>query len=435
MKIQSFLPQDQVFWYLDKKTCPPLTKNITTDVAIVGGGMAGLSAAQSLRQQGLSVVLLEKNYCGSGASGKSSGFITPDSELPLSYFVNTYGAQEGKRMWEFIVSGVSFIKKNIHDFTVHCDFSIQDTCIIANSKKKFASDVEQEYTVRQQLNYTSNLYTQVQIPQIIGSDNYSGAITYGDTFGINAYKYCIAMKHVLQDLGVRIYEETPAMGIQDHCITTPQGMVTADKIIICTDRFTEGISALSSTVYHAQTFLMVSSPLSDAQVKKIFPTKPLMVWDTDMVYHYYRITPDNRLLLGGGSLLQTYAKNESHNNHHMMQKLSRYFSTKFPQVNVSFEYIWPGLIGISKDFFPVAGFDKDMPSVYYIAAAAGLPWAAALGAHSADRIINNNISFDHYFSPYRTTKLGASVLGTCLETVLGKRLSFALSNLLTVRSL
>lgn len=174
---------------------------------------------------------------------------------------------------------------------------------------------------------------------------------------------------------------------------------------------------------------MVSSQLSEEQIKKIFPSKLFMVWDTDMIYQYYRITQDNRLMLGGSDLLYTYA-DETINNERVAKKLINYFRNKFPQVSIEFEYIWPGLIGISKDVFPVAGFDASMPSVYYIAGACGLPFAAALGSHCADRIVNNNTEFDEYFSPYRSF-----TFGPLTQRLLGTRLTFALSNFMAIGSL
>jgi len=175
---------------------------------------------------------------------------------------------------------------------------------------------------------------------------------------------------------------------------------------------------------------MLSSPLSDAQVKQIFPAQQFMVWDTDMVYQYFRLTGDNRLMLGGSNVLYTYSKKESHNNTHVAKKLINYWRKKFPSVAVEFEYIWPGLIGISKDVFPVAGFDEKMSSVYYIAGACGLPFAAALATHCADRIVNSNTEFDAQFSPYRSFTLGSG-----MQRLLGTRLTFALSNFLAVGSL
>ncbi|HEX2977987.1 MAG TPA: FAD-binding oxidoreductase [Candidatus Babeliales bacterium] len=429
MNYPNLLPYDQVFWYLEKNEVRPLKESIKTDVVIIGGGMAGLSAAQAFAQRGLRVVLLEKNFCGSGATGKSSGFITPDSELPLRTFKEKYGAQEARKLWNFILSGVHIIKENIKKHEIDCDYQEQDTLVVATSDRAFTNEIRREYQTRQELNYESRLYTHDEIGQVITGEHYSGAVRYADTFGIHAYRYCAGMKKVLEKTGVRIYEETPVIDIKDHVVTTFGGKVQAEHIIICTDRFARSLPALKNNLYHVQTNLMISAPLSDTDIQKIFPDKLCMVWDTDLVYHYYRITGENRLLLGGARLIDTYAKKETHNNMSTAALLENYFEKKYPHFPVSFEYMWPGLIGVSKDLFPLAGRDQTMKSVYYIAAATGLPWAAALGAYSADCMLDNNAEFDPYFSPDRSF-----TLGPLANHLLGTRLTFALSNFLTVGS-
>ena len=424
-------PQDQVFWYLNNQAhIAPLTDDISTDILVVGGGVAGLTAAQAFHDKGHKVVLIEKNYCGAGATGKSSGFITPDSELSLFELENMFGVATGNKIWQLIGSGVDVIRNNINTYNIDCDYQVQDTLIVANSARAFRNDIQKEYDMRQKANYQSVLYSHNEIGSVIGSDGYVGGISYGGTFGIRAYDYCLGMKRVLQDAGVQIYEETPALEIQEKKVITPHATIKAEHIIVCTDRFEPAATPLWDKIYHVQTFLMMSAPLSDAQVKQLFPAQPFMVWDTDMVYQYFRLTGDNRLMLGGSDVLYTYAKDESHNNQRMAKKLMNYFHAKFPSVSVDFEYIWPGLIGISKDVFPVAGFDKNMPSVYYIAGACGLPFAAALARYCADRIINNNTEFDDYFSPYRSF-----TLGPITQRILGTRVTFALSNFLAVGSL
>jgi len=424
------LPQDQVFWYVNTINNQPLLHNITTDVVVIGGGMTGLSTAQAFAEKGYGVTLIEKNYCGAGASGKSSGFITPDSELSLFELQRIFGDITGKKIWELIGSGVHIIANNIKQYSINCDYQLQDTLVVANTSRAFINDVQKEYDNRKKAGYDSILYDQYSLQKVLGSPAYSGGISYGGTFGIHAYNYCLAMKQALHQSGVHIYEETPALRIFNKKVITPLASIQADHIIICTDRFDPAASSfLWDKIYHVQTFLMLSVPLSEEQVKKIFPTQSFMVWDTDMIYQYYRLTKDNRLMLGGSDLLYTYA-DESHNNERVAKKLINYFRAKFPHVSLEFEYIWPGLIGISKDVFPVAGFDESMPSVYYIAGACGLPFAAALGFHCADRIANKNTEFDDYFSPYRSF-----TFGPITQRLLGTRLTFALSNFIAIGSL
>jgi len=301
---------------------------------------------------------------------------------------------------------------------------------VANTERAFINDIRKEYERRQQAHYPSVLYTRNEIKNVINSDGYVGGISYGGTFGMNSYKYCLGMKNILQEAGVQIYEETPAVNIQEKKVTTPYATITTDHIIVCTDRFEPGLSMLWDKIYHVQTFLMMSCLLSNAQVKQIFPADHFMVWDTDMIYNYFRMTGDSHLMLGGSDLLYTYASKEVHGYDRIANKLINYFHKKFPSVHVEFEYIWPGLVGISKDVFPIAGFDEKMPSIYYIVGACGLPVAAGVATYCAERIANNNTEFDDCFSPYRSF-----TFGSVTQRLLGTRLTFALSNFLSVGSL
>lgn len=423
MQKNNQLPQDQVFWSLKSESVQPLKGTIKTDVVIVGGGMAGLSAAQSFHDKGCSVVLLEKTYCGAGASGKSSGFITPDSEFNLSHFQRLYGPYEAKRLWDFVLSGVERIEKNIKTFSIDCDYSVQDCLVVANSTKALTK-LQSDYQVHQKLFNESTFYEKEALGTILGSQEYFGGMSYSNTFGINTYRYCQAMKENLQATGVKIFEETPVIKIHAKGVDTTHAQVQADHVVVCVDRFIPSLGALVGDVYQAQTFLMVSAPLSEESIKKIFPQKNYMVWDSDLIYQYYRIIEGNRFLIGGSDMLSIFWGHEQHNSHKMFEKLSTYTKTKFPEVAIDFDYFWPGLIGVSKDIMPIADYDSTMPNVYYISGAAGLPWAAALGRYSAEKIIDKSDGLDQYFGLKRKFSIGGIA-----QTFLGQRLTFALSNL------
>lgn len=425
-----FPPQNEIFWHLQNPHTSSLNHSIQTDVVVLGGGMAGLSTAQGFREKGMEVVLLEKNLCGSGATGRSSGFITPSSELSLDNLAHFYGHEEAKKLWNFVLSGGSLIRENIRKFNLECDYQEEDTLVLATSRHGFRNAIQREYYTHKQLGYESKLYDAHQIQNIIGSAGYYGGIAYGDSFGIDASSYCTGMKNVLQNLGVAIYENTPAIEIKDHVVVTAHAQVKAKYIIVCVDRFLPSLGKLTHDIFQAQTFLMMSYPLLDEHVKMLFPEKKYMAWDTHLIYNYFRLTGDNRLMLGGSNIFNTYVSQESHNPTIIVKKLQNYFSHKFPELPVAFEYVWPGLIGLSKDLLPIAGRDKDMNSVYYVSAATGLPWAAALGAYSAQDIVEGESSFEPYFSPYRKYTIRST-----FQSILGKPITFALSNMLRMRDI
>lgn len=426
MKYNAFIPQDQTYFYLNNKQPQQLRTGIKADVVVIGGGIAGLSAAQSFRRKGLSVVLLEKNFCGSGASGKSSGFLTPDSELNLSYFDRMYGSDIAKKIWGFVIGGVELVENNIKSFNISCDYQSQDTLVVANSEHA-NSRILYEHQTRQKLSYESSWYTKEKISSIIGSEKYYGGVRYSGTFGVNAYQYCQAMKDVLESQGIQVFEETPVVKLHSQGVQTLHGSIDAENIVVCVDRFIPELGALDKDIFHAQTFLMISEPLPDDEIRKIFPDERLMVWDTDLIYQYFRVTGDNRLMLGGSDLISIFWGKEIHNSTTMFEKLLRYQKRNFPHVLMNFEYFWPGLIGVSKDLFPIADFDNKNKNVYYISGAAGLPWAAALGRYAADKIIHQQDDFDEFFSLKRKF-----LIRDGLQTLLGKRLSFAISNFIAL---
>jgi len=419
---KTIFPQDQNFWYLKRPDIEALRTDKETEIVVIGGGMAGLSAAQAFAKKGKKVILLEAFSCGAGATGKSSGFITPNGEIGLSEFVYRYGAAGAKTIWDAIEkNGVEQIRNNIKQHEIDCDYHEEDSLELASSPKDLKAIMKEAKTLAQ-LGYPTQFIKKEDVPSFVGSTKYYGGVIYTNSFGINAYKYCQAMKNILIKEGVEIYEETPALSVTPHLVTTLHAKIKADYIIVCADRFIPELGKLTNEIYHVQNFLLLSETLTQEEILKIFPRKRLMAWDTDLIYSFYRMT-GNRLLLGGGSVLNTYDKRESYHNAHMHRKLTNYLTDKFPDLEIQFEQMWPGLIGVSKDIAPISGPDKDEKSIYYVGAAAGLPFAAMLGKYSADYLLDGDDTLKDYFSPYRKFLIGGA-----LQTILGTKLSFALSN-------
>jgi gamma-glutamylputrescine oxidase len=422
-------PQNQTFWYLKRPNTLPLQKNKDADVVVIGGGMAGLTTAQAFAQKGKKVILLEAYYCGAGASGKSSGFIEPNCEISLSEFIERYGLEGGNTIWELIQkNGVEHIRKNIHDHHLDCDYTEQDSLDVASTKNDVAA-IMQEAEYLSQFGHPSQFIKKDDIPLYVGSNAYFGGVVYPNSFGISAYKYCQGIKDILLNKGVEIYEETPVINIKDHTVTTLHATVKADYIIVCTDRFTSNLKKLINTIYHVQNFVLASQVLSPKTIKELFPNKPVMVCDTELIYNFYRMT-ENRLLMGGGSVVKLYDKTESYHSPYMYKKLTESIKNTFPNIDLQFEQMWPGLIGVSKDIAPLTGFDKNSPSIYYIAAATGLPIAAMLGNYCADHIIDGKDTLKDYFSPYRNFAVDGIT-----QTILGTKATFALSHWLTQKDI
>jgi gamma-glutamylputrescine oxidase len=412
-----------VYWYGGRiPRVEPLRGAVKSEVVVVGGGIAGLTCAQTLAARTVEVTVVEKAFCGAGASGKTSGFITPDSELELSDLVSNYGERRGQELWEFAGSGLERIGRTIKELAIDCDYRVQDSLFVARSARTFRKVIQAKHRTHRSLGYPSTLYDRASLEAIVSARTYHGGIRYAGTFGMNPYAYCRAIRDEIERSGVRIYEATPATRLTEQGIETPKGAVIAGTVVVLTDRCLPALGLAAPAVYHARTFLAISQPLRPEEIQLIFPGDHLMVWDTDLVYQYFRITGEGRLLIGGAHPFSMYAGGEIGSSAGVARKLRRYLDQQFPSLNIELQHFWPGLLGVSKDFAPVVGRHGDLPA-HFAGAAAGLPWAAALGEYLAQKITDGRDEFDEILSPKRHFAVGAR-----LQRLLGKPVAFALSH-------
>jgi gamma-glutamylputrescine oxidase len=416
-----------VYWFEPHpSSLEPLSGNVTCEAVVVGGGIAGLTCADALSARGIDVTIVEQSFCGAGASGKSSGFITPDSELELSDLTENYGPSRGQALWEFARSGVEHIRATIAALAIDCDYQVQDSLLVAKSPGAFRRVVEFEHRTHVSLGYQSTLYDRAALETILGSQEYHGGIRYGGTFGINAFAYCRALRDALVRRGVRVFEGTRAIRLIDHGVETSGGSVTAPAVAVLTDHDLAALGLADGAVHHARSFLSISRRLSDDEIRMIFPGDRLMVWDTGLIYDYFRITGEGRLLFGGADLRSMYSDGEHGASRRVAARLQRRMSKLFPRLDFEIEHLWSGLIGVSPDFVPIAGRQQGPPAACFAGAGAGLPWSAALGNYLADKITGGRDELDEVFSPARSF-----VIGRGLQALLGQRATFAASHGIT----
>lgn len=406
---------------------PPLTEHLTTDVLVVGAGMSGLTAAWRLARAGRKVVLLDRNICGGSSTGRSAGFLTPDSELELSQILRRYGAERARDLWDAPVRGIELITEAVREHEIACDLQVQDSLFVGSDEGGW-HDANAEVEARRTLGYPQTLYPREQLPTVLGTTEYYGGIRYPGTYGINPLLYAQGLKRVLLGLGVRIHESTEARAWSDHTVRTHLGSVTADQIIFCIDKPDRSLTPLARTVFHAQTFLAISEPLGARDLERLFPSGArLQCWDSDLVYTYYRLTGDDRLLVGGGSALTTFALH-SINTPGVITRVLAGFHRKFPFLErLRFIQYWPGLIDTTRDLLPTIIRGPDAPWVHWVLGCVGLPWAAFCGDFVARQASGTaEADADRYYRYFEAAR--PFLIPLWLERWLGKPLVFSMNN-------
>jgi len=405
---------------------PPLVGDTTADAVVVGGGAAGLAAAARLHEGGLDVVLLERTLCGGSSTGRSAGFLTPDSELELDQLVRRYGEPGARDLWEGASSGVDLIRERVAAHGIACDLLKQDSLFAAHKRSGWG-DVEREAAARKRLGYAYRLYTAEELPEVLGSREFHGAVRYPDTYAMDGLRYAQGLKAALVQEGVRVHESSEVVAIRDNVVRTHLGSVRAKMVVACIDKPQRRLTPYAANVYHAQTFLTVSEPLSKAEVEAVFPSGPLQCWDTDLVYTYWRLTGDRRMLLGGGTPLTTFSRDDV-TSPRVARHLVRDFRRKFPALRgLKFIQYWPGRIDTTRDLMPTILRDAGAPWLHFVLGCVGLPWATFAGDLVARHVLGKDEDFERryyrYFSPDRHF-----LLALPLQRLIGKQLMFSFSN-------
>jgi gamma-glutamylputrescine oxidase len=408
--------------------CPPLTRDIECDVLIVGGGFSGMSAAAEFLLKGLRVVLIEKNIVGGSSSGRSAGFLTPDSELELHQLVRRYGTQAAAEIWEAPCRGIDRIVETLKRHDIQCGLLKQDSLFLGLGSGGTEA-VESERECRESVGFTDQrTYDKRQLQQILGAEGYTAGIRYGGTYGINPLQCLQGLKDLLIDNGMQVFESTEMDRLEDHTAHTHAGTVTAQNIIVAVDKLTESISPLADETFHAQTFLSVTEPLTDRELQILFPAgEQMQCWDSKLVYSYFRLTRDNRLLLGGGTAITTFLK-DAYNNPGVIRRVIKDFRSHFPRLDdLSFIQFWPGQIDMTRDLLPVIARPPGLEHVRFILGCVGIPWATFCGSFAARNVLGEaDDDYRKYFNYFSNQRPFALPSG--LGKVIGKPLLFSLAN-------
>src|SRR3989344_1153704 len=414
---------------LDKKTpyCLPLKKNIECDFLVVGGGITGLHAALRLvESKKKNIVLLEKRICGGGSSGQSGGFLSPESEEDMQALFNAYGKEKGKIIYDIPLRGVQLIANNVKKYKFKCDFRKQDTLFLS-AKKSHNDEIFEEAELKKENNLPHELLDEKKLKKIHPGKGYNLGLKYPGSYGMNCFEYCIEMKNLLLKKGVKIFEDSEVRNIEGNTAKTHLGSVKAKKILVCMDKVRKEFDEeISKKLYHIQTYVAISEPLSNEQMKSLFPKEELMCWGTGWDYIYYRPVEGNRLLVGGSSPWTAYYPRYYHSPK-VIESFINELKQRFPKIkDIEFTHYWSGLIDATKDLVPIIDYDKNNKSVQYALGCAGLNWAAFSGDYIARRAINPKEAedFKEFFGMHRKF-----YFADLFQKIFGKRLTFALSHL------
>lgn len=339
------------------------------DVAVVGGGFTGLSTALHIkeRQPELRVVVLEAGGVARGASGRNAGFSMTLFGLELGVTVLRYGKARAKEADDYMVRAVNYTRELVRRLDIDCDYEELGMMTVATNPNQ-ERRLRKQYELAQKIGAHETMWLDEQeARELVDSPTYLGAWYDPLCALIHPAKLALGMARAALAAGVEVYERSPVISL-DHgggrttpgapaVLTTPHGTVRADKVVLATNAFTVAFPQLRAAQAPMHTYIVLTEPLTDRQLEAVGWRRRIGVEDGRNFIHYYRLTPDNRLLMGGHDALYYYGnRTDRDHNVDVARRLQQHVIDTFPALaDVRFTHHWGGPISVSLDMVPTIG--------------------------------------------------------------------------------
>ena len=361
------------------------------DVAILGAGFTGLSAARTLAKTGARVVVLESHTIGWGASSRNGGMVLTGLKVGVADLLARYGKEMTRRMFAASLEAISAAEQIVADEKIECDFCRTGHLEVANKPGHFDSFQRSAGLMERELGHIVRIVPRDNLFAEIGSKVYFGGLVDEMSAGVNPSRYVAGLAVAAIRAGAAIYEKTPVERIEPAAesgsngfkLVTSRGSFWARDVLVATSGYTSGTTpALRRRIIPIGSYIIVTEVLPESMAAEVSP-RNRMIYNSKYYTHYYRLTPDRRMLFGGRAAF--FPENEN-TIRESQAILRRDMIEIFPQLlNAQVEYVWGGTLDFAFDMMPHVG---SMDGLYYSVGYAGhgVAMATLLGQKMAQRI-------------------------------------------------
>jgi gamma-glutamylputrescine oxidase len=350
------------------KARPPLTGECRADVAVVGGGIAGCSAALHLAQRGYKVVLVEARFVGYGASGRSGGqliFGLAPSQKALTAQV---GRDDARRLFDLSIEALDSTRVLIDTYAIACDYAANHVHVATKPRHvreltEWADELHGEYGYE-----SARLLNRDELQSHVRSELYLGGLLDSRSGHLHPLKYTQGLARAAELEGASIFENTQVLryesgsnrgGTGGVAVHSSRGVVHCEHLILCGNAYLDGVAPpLARRILGVGTYIVATEPLDPAKARALLPSNAAVA-DINWILDYFRLTADHRLLFGGR--VSYSAMQPPHLTESMRQRLVRVFPAL---AQVSVDYTWGGYLDITMSRAP--DFGRLAPNVYYL---------------------------------------------------------------------
>lgn len=385
------------------------------DVAVVGGGLTGLSTALHLMRARpeWAVVLLEADRIGAGASGRSTGIVGPGVGNGIGSLLRRFGPQAARGAFRYSQDAVDTLVKLAHDERIECDLTPGAHLICAATATQ-AARLERQRRLFARLGLAVAPVTGEELARRAGHDRYYFALEYQPAVLVNPFKLSLGLADAAVRSGARVTEDSRVTSISAgpkgvRLEVGSRGWIRARMAVIATDGYTPPFLPHGKRLFPVRTHVLATRPLSPGERASLSWAGSDAVIDQRMFFSYYRLDAGGRLLFGGGPVLNPAAGPLA--SEHIWHQLERELRGLFPVLRgIPIEFRWSGITSSTLDSLPVVGGVPGQPGVFFAGAwrGHGLALSVASGGCLADQLAHGTAGAG---LPWHRSRTGNPPLG------------------------
>jgi glycine/D-amino acid oxidase-like deaminating enzyme len=401
---------------VEKSEQPAIPRRV--DVVVIGAGYTGLAAARHLARSGASVLVLERDRVGAGASSRNGGQVLTGLKLDPGTLVGRFGETKARRLFEIAAESMARLEAILDEERIDCGYARTGHIQAASKPKHFQAFQDEQALLARVFNHRVELVPRAEQRSEVGSDAYHGLLLDEHSAALNPAKYVEGLAAAAARSGATIVTHAAVKGLDKVAggwrVNFVGDTVEAQEVLVATNGYTTGVTPeLQRRLIPIGSFIIATEPIAAATAAALLP-RGRVAFDSMNFLHYYRMTPDRRLLFGGRA---EFRPPDEHTATHAAGILRADMVHTFPELSgTRVDYSWGGNVAFSRDQMPRAGKLDDL---YYSGAYSGhgIAMGTYLGEQIARRIVGESFEhplFDDHFARiplYRGTPWFLPMLG------------------------
>ncbi len=384
------VPIESPYWWTTAPPPPEASAPLPerADVAIVGAGYTGLAAARGLARAGASVVVLERETIGWGASSRNGGQVLTGLKPGNAALVARLGHERTRLLFAASLAAIDFVETLVAEEGIDCDFTRCGHLDAACKPAHFDGFRREQERLGRDFGHEVRVIARAEQQTELASDFYHGLMLDPKSASLHPARYVRGLAQAAARAGAALRERCAVLGLRPRVggfdVTTSLGSVLARDVVVATNGYTSAATPeLRRRVVPVGSYIVATRPLAPEVARDLLPRRRV-VFDSKHFLYYFRLSADDRLLFGGRA---QFTPATATSTRRAAEILSRGLVEVFPQLRgVAIDFVWGGNVCFTRDLLPRAG---RLNGVHYALGYAGhgVAMASYLGDVVADMIL------------------------------------------------